>query len=84
VTDQDTGWSQVEDLFFEALELDPAERAAFLEDRAGSDDAIAREVRDLLVAHSESGAFDRIAERWSAPFETLPPEDLAGARIGAY
>src|SRR5215472_11770799 len=42
-------WSRVEDLFYAALALDPAERAGFLERSCGDDHGVRREVESLLA-----------------------------------
>ncbi|HSE98780.1 MAG TPA: serine/threonine-protein kinase, partial [Blastocatellia bacterium] len=46
---------QLEDLFYEALGLDPRERAAFLSRLHASDPALGAEVESLVAAHERSG-----------------------------
>ena len=42
-------WKQVEELFFQAAEMPPAARDAWLESACGGDEELKREVRDLRV-----------------------------------
>jgi serine/threonine protein kinase/tetratricopeptide (TPR) repeat protein len=50
-------WDRVNGLFHQALELEPAEREAFLSKIAGDDPVLAGEVRSLLSAHQASTGF---------------------------
>jgi len=49
-------WKQLKPLFHAALELEPAERAAFLR-AACNDDELRNQVEQLLASHDEPGAF---------------------------
>ena len=44
-------WAAIAQLFSRALDVRREERAAFLADACGNDDALCREVRDLLASH---------------------------------
>jgi serine/threonine-protein kinase len=46
-------WEKVKEVFTAALELPVAERAAFITESCGADDAIRSEVESLLAAHEE-------------------------------
>jgi serine/threonine protein kinase len=43
-------WKRLEELFYRALELEPARQVPFLDEACGSDDALRREVQALLDA----------------------------------
>jgi eukaryotic-like serine/threonine-protein kinase len=80
-------WDHVKALFQQALERAPAERATFLRDACGGDDALRTEVESQLVAHEQMGAFVE-----GSPLEALSDSAVAsfarvlknGARLGAY
>jgi eukaryotic-like serine/threonine-protein kinase len=74
----------IKELLLEALELAPAERDAFL-NSATRDEQILREVRDLLAAHEQAGAF--LDARPIAPdgLDAVGgPDDEVGSMIGRY
>jgi len=50
-------WHDVERLYHEAKNLEPAERARFLAEAAGADTALRAEVESLLACRGEAGAF---------------------------
>lgn len=47
-------WAKIKELFGAALELEPAERDAFLRDACGHDEDLRAEVESLLAAHKDS------------------------------
>ena len=47
-------WQEVWDVFYEALDLSPEQRAVFLARRCANDSDLQREVEDLLSAHEAS------------------------------
>jgi len=68
-------WQKVKDLFGDALEQDPAERKAFLDNSCNGDHALCAEVESLLAAAQE--ATDQA--------EPEPePDRMLGRRLGAY
>ena len=75
-------WSQVKEVLLAVLELDPAERSAFLSRACGEDQALREEVASLLEQEGRLGErFEPPASgRISAAGELLP----AGYRIGPY
>ena len=84
-------WSQISALLDRALELDPREWPAFLDDACGDDDELRKEVEALLDA--ERNAPDFLDEGAPASFKALldteappaPPEPLEpGAQLGPY
>ena len=50
-------WLQMDELFGEALDVDPSARQAFLARRCGTDDGLRRAVERLLVLEAESTCF---------------------------
>ena len=66
-------WPRVKELFHDALERGPAERAAFLSASCADDPAMRAEVERLLAAHGEAGEFIEQS-----------PVALAGRVIGHY
>lgn len=47
----------VQGLFFKALDLDPSQRATFVEQACGSDHTLCQKVQRLLYYHEHAGAF---------------------------
>jgi len=87
VTDsQQDRWQQIERLYHEALEIEAADRDAFLDRACAGDERLHREVRSLL---DYERAADRFLERpalseeaRSMACDTRPP--LTGRRIAGY
>ena len=68
-------WERLEAIFFEALELPPHERSAFVEEACGGDPELRVEVEAVLAAH---GAMDE------EEGPEVPPDLRVGTRVGAY
>ncbi len=66
-------WLRIKELFHDALELEPAERAAFLNTSCGDEPAVRAEVERLLAAHGDAGEFIEQS-----------PVAMAGRVIGHY
>jgi hypothetical protein len=79
--------SRAEVLFYEALELPPGEREAFVNDACGADVSLRVEVDELLRAHDGAAAFLQVdapaSPELEAEFARLKPEEV-GERIGDY
>ena len=79
-------WDRVRALFDEALDQDPEARVAFIAAGSAGDEALEREVLDLLAAHETTDtlldvpALQALAE---VPGEG-PERSMAGRRIGPY
>jgi serine/threonine-protein kinase len=74
-------WRRIEELFHAALELAPAERAAFLDQHCAGDAALARHVERLLAADaSPSGPLDDP----NLPIAELRNDPWIGREIGVY
>ena len=78
----DALWSRTWDLFHEAMELRPDERAEFLAAACGTDHALRREIEELIANASSSGMLDRSPGAVIAIHE--PAEIFIGKRIGNY
>lgn len=50
-------WRQIEKIYFDALECEPHERAAFLDRACVGDGELRREVETLIAAHHDAGHF---------------------------
>jgi serine/threonine-protein kinase len=50
-------WQQLDKLFHSALEREPAERAAFLDEACAGDDPLRKQVEAVLAAHEQAGSF---------------------------
>ncbi|MBS1790123.1 MAG: serine/threonine-protein kinase [Acidobacteria bacterium] len=50
-------WQQIEQLCYEALELDSEQRQAYLNQVCAADETLRREVESMLVAHDRAGDF---------------------------
>jgi hypothetical protein len=57
MTDQAARWRRVEQLVEAALERSGGERAAFLRDACGDDEALRHEVEQLLAQESQADRF---------------------------
>ncbi len=70
-------------IFLAALEIDdPDQRAAHLDRACGGDEALRREVEELLQAHSQAGGF--LPENPAAPPAVPSSMEGVGDRIGRY
>src|ERR1039457_179532 len=49
-------WQQVKAIFDQAVDREPAARAAFLRERCGNDEELQREVESLLASDQETGS----------------------------
>lgn len=81
----DDRWARLQEVFEEALELDPGERAAFLDAACAGDPALRRDLEALLRSASRLGEADLIrgaVEDALLEMEEVP--DRAGIRLGAY
>ncbi len=79
-------WAQIKELFTEAADLAPAERASFLADKCGNDVPLRQEIDSLLEADAQEDDF--IERPPLAPEELLsnlpPEEEMAGQLLGPY
>ena len=71
-------WSTVKQIFAAAYELPPHDRARFLADACGGDQALRNEVESLIVAYEQSGTF--LEHSAIAAVHAIRP----GVRLGPY
>ena len=79
-------WQQIDALFDEALEISVSERAAWLQQACGADEALRDEVASLLAASDESDDFIETAAAPSVAnwLDENTPDPLIGTQIGSY
>ena len=79
-----SSWNLIEDLFTEALALDPAERDAFLATACKSNPELIAEIQAMIRAHDENTGLE--LERWvhDTDTENTAEHNLSGALIGPY
>jgi hypothetical protein len=82
----DHRWSRITELLSAALERDPGERAAFLNDECGGDAALRTEVESLLASHQQAGVFLETPAALASGLVPAPEGDgaLAGQALGPY
>src|SRR5262245_31245152 len=73
-------WTTVKRIHQSALDVDPSERAAFLDESCGGDEALRREVESLLTYAAEAELFLERPEVDIAP--TSPGESREGTLVG--
>ena len=77
-------WQQIKSLLHEALERDPLEREAFLNEACAGDSGLRAEVEALIDSHARSGDFIE-APAYEVLADSLTETDLVpGTRIGPY
>src|SRR5438477_1986885 len=78
-------WNVVKDKLFVALELEGAERTAYLEEIAGQDPELRLELDSLIASHEQaSTAFLNQPAAHIATLITASQQDLIGRRLGPY
>jgi serine/threonine protein kinase/tetratricopeptide (TPR) repeat protein len=80
-------WHQIDRLLESALELEPCQRAVFLEQACAGDEFLRKEVESLLAAHQQGASFIEapaleVAARMLAQNPAQP--HLPGSRVGHY
>src|SRR5918998_3490728 len=79
-------WQQIKEVFHLALEREPQQRAAFLAEACGGDEAMRRDIDSLIEAHEKEGSFIdtpafEMAAGWLADDAGEP---LIGQQINHY
>jgi Tol biopolymer transport system component/predicted Ser/Thr protein kinase len=77
-------WRQIESLFQEALQRDPAEREAYLREACHGDAGLQGEVASLLANHHEASDFAPWAAAAASRLIDGPASLEAGHRLGPY
>jgi len=72
-------WEQIDKVLDEALEREPAQRAALVAQACGGDEELRRAIEDLIAAHEQAGSFgERPAVEVAAPLMAEEPGPFAG------
>jgi tRNA A-37 threonylcarbamoyl transferase component Bud32/tetratricopeptide (TPR) repeat protein len=74
-------WRDIDTALNCALDLDPAERAAWLAELATTDPSLEQTLRSMLARHERLDAEGFLAH---SPVESMPRVGRAGTRVGAY
>jgi len=79
-------WQQIGQLYHVASELEPDERAAFLDGACGGGDELRREVESLLRAHQQADGFiaGKVADAVAEMIAQQPNPSLVGHSISHY
>ena len=77
-------WKQIDQLLQEALEREPAERAAFLAEACGGADDLRNEVESLLGFHGRAESFIEAPPAKMAAALLAEKESRDGQAIGHY
>jgi len=79
-------WEHIQELYHAALELEPTQRSAFLEEACGGDEAVCREVEALLAGHEKAGSFLQTPalDLAAQTVAETPSRSLVGKTLGAY
>jgi serine/threonine protein kinase len=80
-------WNEIKDKLHEALQLEPARRAAYLSEMGATDADLQREVESLIAFHERTGTDflnAPLAQVTSAISSQLEPDPLIGRRVGSY
>jgi serine/threonine protein kinase/Tol biopolymer transport system component len=77
-------WRQIESVFQEALQRDPAERDAYVREACHGDAGLQREVFSLLANHQEASDFKPWAAAAAAQLITRSGSLKVGQRLGPY
>jgi len=84
MTDEAARWRRVEQLCAAALERPSVQRPAFLNDACGADEALRREVEQLLAQESQAAAFlQGSVAAVAAEVMSPAPRSLTGQRLNA-
>jgi eukaryotic-like serine/threonine-protein kinase len=79
-------WQQVERLYQAALEREPSQRAAFLQEACAGDEELRREVESLLAYQPQAESFIEAPVLESAAEGVAGPRmhSLVGRQLGPY
>ena len=78
-------WQQIKSLLHSALEREPAERAAFLDDACAATPSLRSEVESLIVSYEQAGGFiESPAVEFMADSLGDQADPLAGQSFGPY
>ncbi|HKK07687.1 MAG TPA: hypothetical protein VKA44_02260 [Gemmatimonadota bacterium] len=75
-------WHEADELFDRALDLEPGERSAFLDERCAGDPELRRAVEGLLAADAEAGRFLTAGSRTWRPRRSRTPSRTSASPTG--
>ena len=73
-------WARVKELFEGALALAPSQRSSFIASACGDDDALRRQVEELLASHGKANSFLETP----AVLGDMVHRNLEGQQLGPY
>ena len=74
-------WQRIKEIFHSAIELEPEERARFLDAACAEDDSLRKEVESLINANEKDGSFiDSPAYEGATDFFADDQESLAAGQ----
>ncbi len=78
-------WQRLKEIFWAALEKNPADRAALLDQCCGDDPSLRKEVESLLVNYDRESFLEKpIEEAAAGLFEQDAPQTFVGSQLGPY
>ncbi len=79
-------WKKITEIYNAALELEPAEKKAFLDEQCAADEALRAEVESLLSADEEAGSFiaEPVVNDVASLLTNEDEASLTGRQLGNY
>ena len=77
-------WKRLEDLFNQAMDLDPSQRPRFIEESCGADTRLRSELESLLRSAEASGALENVVHGAAHDFLNNKSALEPGSRVGGY
>jgi serine/threonine protein kinase len=79
-------WGQLKELFRVAVEHEPPQRAAYLDEACAGEPALREEIESLLASHDDAETFIETPAFVGSIKSIIesPPEQIEGRRIGSY
>ena len=74
--------AEVDAIFSDALDLDPAARRAMIDARCGTRSGVRAEVESMIAAHERAGGFMRTRD--GRDEEAAAQEPIAGTMVGPW
>lgn len=78
-------WQKLKEIFNKALEIENAEREAYLDEVCGDNRRLRKKVKSLLNAHHNPGVMDQSHEKlMNSVFSYQPSGERKGEKVGPY
>jgi serine/threonine-protein kinase len=77
-------WQRIEELFRAVADRPPSERSAYLKRECGEDEALQREVLELLAHETADGFLEDPIRHATIAVAVEPSDEMLGRRIGPY